>query len=172
MSEASWPDEIYRERMEARIEQIGYVPDAGGKRLIELCHANRALTTLPLTTEEEGIGLCIGAHLGGQRAVLLMQSSGVGNCINALSVPANCRIPIVMLVTMRGEWGEFVPWQVWMGQGAQAALESMGVLVYRADDRAKVAETVKACAALAFNTGRQVAVLIGQQVVGTKQFIE
>ncbi len=167
---AAWPDELYRVLLDANIRQIGYVPDAGHRRLIELCHANSSLTTLPLTTEEEGIGLSVGAYLGGQRSVLLLQSSGVGNTINLLSLPVECRIPLLMLVTMRGEWGEFVPWQVWMGQGTQAALEAMGVLVYRVDDREQVVETVRACLALAYNAGRQVAVLIGQRVIGTKQF--
>jgi sulfopyruvate decarboxylase alpha subunit len=170
MTAPIWPDALYRELVAADIRQVAYVPDAGHKRLIEMCHANHRMTTTPLTSEQEGIGLAVGAYLGGQRSVLLMQSSGVGNCMNLLSVPAECRIPIVMLVTMRGEWGEFVPWQVWMGQGAPAALEAMGVLVYRADDPVQVAETARACIDLAFNTGRQVAVLIGQRVVGTKQF--
>jgi len=170
MTTPTWPDELFQELVAADIRQVAYVPDAGHKRLIELCHANRAMTTTPLTSEEEGIGLAVGAWLGGQKSVLLMQSSGVGNCMNMLSLPAECRIPLVMLVTMRGEWGEFVPWQVWMGQGAPAALAAMGVLVYRADDPAQVAETARACIDLAYNAGRQVAVLIGQRVIGTKQF--
>jgi sulfopyruvate decarboxylase alpha subunit len=170
MTTLTWPDELYDVLMAANIRQVGYVPDAGHRRLIERCHANPQLATTSLTTEEEGIGLMVGAYLGGQRGVLLMQSSGVGNCINMLSLTAECRIPLVMLVTMRGEWGEFVPWQVWMGQGTPSAFESMGVLVYRVDDRDQVVETVRACTALAFNARRQVAVLIGQKVIGTKQF--
>lgn len=170
MTATTWPDALYDTLMAAGIKQIGYVPDAGHRRLIERCHANEQLTTISLTSEEEGIGLMVGAYLGGQRGVLLMQSSGVGNCINMLSLTAECRIPLVVLVTMRGEWGEFVPWQVWMGQGTPSAFESMGVLVYRVDERDDVADTVRACTALAFNARRQVAVLIGQKVIGTKQF--
>jgi sulfopyruvate decarboxylase alpha subunit len=170
MTTPTWPDELYNVLMAANIRQVGYVPDAGHRRLIERCHANPQLSTTSLTTEEEGIGLMVGAHLGGQRGVLLMQSSGVGNCINMLSLTAECRIPLVMLVTMRGEWGEFVPWQVWMGQGTPSAFESMGVLVYRVDESDQVAETVRACTALAYHARRQVAVLIGQKVIGTKQF--
>ena len=66
-----------------------------------------------------------GAWLGGERGVLLLQSSGVGNCINMLSLPVICHMPLLMLVTMRGDWGEFNPWQIPMGQGTQAALEAM-----------------------------------------------
>ena len=111
-----------------------------------------------------------GAFLGGQRGVLLLQSSGVGNCINMLSLPAECRIPLLMIVTMRGEWGEFNPWQITMGQGTQASLEAVGVLVNRAESAADVVPTVRASLSLAYNTGRVVAVLLGQKVIGAKMF--
>jgi len=125
---------------------------------------------IPLTTEEEGVALLAGAWAGGQKGVLLMQSSGVGNCINMLSLTQIFRFPFLTLVTMRGEWGEFNPWQVPMGRSTGAALETAGVLVYRADAADDVAPTVRAAAALAFHSSRAVAVLIGQRVVGTKSF--
>src|SRR5438067_13600553 len=117
----------------AEIRQVGYVPDAGHSRLIELCEADPAIRAVPLTSEEEGIGLAAGAWLGGQRAALLMQSSGVGNCINMLSLAKSCRFPLTLFVTMRGEWGEFNLWQVPMGTKTQAALELMDVLGYRVE---------------------------------------
>lgn len=169
MSDA-WPDGVYDALLEAGVRQVAYVPDAGHKRLIERCHENPALATTVLTSEEEGVALLAGAYLGGDRGVLLLQSSGVGNCINMLSLPVECRIPLLMLVTMRGEWGEFNAWQVAMGQGTRGALEAMGVLVYRVDDAARAVETVRSCAALAFNSGRAVAVLLGQRVIGAKVF--
>ena len=167
---AIWPEEIYRELVAAEVRQVAYVPDAGHKTLIELCHRDAIMKTVSLTSEQEGVALLAGAWLGGQRGVLLMQSSGVGNCINMLSLSAECRIPLLMLVTMRGEWGEFNSWQLPMGQSTEAVLQAQSVLVYRVDSQADVAETVRACAALAFNSGRAVAVLIAQRVVGTKVF--
>ena len=167
---AIWPEEIYRELVAAEVRQVAYVPDAGHKTLIELCHRDALMKTVSLTSEQEGVALLAGAWLGGQRGVLLMQSSGVGNCINMLSLSAECRIPLLMLVTMRGEWGEFNSWQLPMGQSTEAVLQAQSVLVYRVDSQADVAETVRACAALAFNSGRAVAVLIAQRVVGTKVF--
>ena len=94
------------------MRQVAYVPDAGHTRLIERVHAAPAMTPVVLTTEEEGVALCAGAWLGGERSVLLMQSSGVGNCINMLSLIRLGRFPFLTLVTMRGEWGEVNPWQV------------------------------------------------------------
>ncbi len=167
---AEWPEQIYHELLAAEVRQVAYVPDAGHRRLIELCHADGSMQTVSLTSEEQGVSMLVGAWLGGQRGVLLMQSSGVGNCINMLSLNQECRIPLLMLVTMRGDWGEFNSWQVAMGQGTAAVLQAANVLVYRADSEDTAAETVRACAALAFNTGRAVAVLIGQRVVGTKAF--
>src|SRR5205814_4363877 len=110
--------------------------------------------------EEEGIGLAAGAWLGGQRAALLMQSSGVGNWINMLSLAKACRFPLVMLVTMRGEWAEFNPWQVAMGTKTQAALELMDVLVYRVEAPDEAAETVAAALDIAFHGSLAAAVLM------------
>jgi sulfopyruvate decarboxylase TPP-binding subunit len=109
-----------------------------------------------------------GAWLGGQRGVLLMQSSGVGNCINMLSLIQECRLPFLTIVTMRGDWGETNPWQVPMGQGVQSSLQNAGVIVEVVDDSAAVAETVGAAGQFAFHCHRAVAVLIRQRVIGAK----
>src|SRR5688572_31867362 len=98
-----WPEEVHQELSAAGVRIVGYVPDAGHKRLIELCQADRKMRAVVLTTEEEGIGLAAGAWLGGQKSVLLMQSSGVGNVVNVLGMVRECRFPLVTLVTMRSE---------------------------------------------------------------------
>jgi len=167
-----WPLEIHRLLAAAKVGIVGYVPDAGHKRLIELCHAERSMRAVPLTTEEEGIGLATGAWLGGERCVLLMQSSGVGNIINALGTVKECRIPLPMLITMRGEYGEFNPWQVPMGQATPAVLEAMGVVVQPVREAADVAAAVDAALRLAYNSYVAVAVLISQCVIGIKSFQE
>ena len=122
-----WPAEIHRELTAFGVRVVGYVPDAGHKRLIELCQADASMRAVMLTTEEEGIGLAAGAWLGGAKSVLLMQSSGVGNIINVLGMVKVCRLPLVLIVTMRGEQGEFNPWQVPMGEATARVLETMGV---------------------------------------------
>ena len=166
----AWPDQVYAELKALDVRQVAYVPDAGHSRLIQLCDDDPAIHSISLTTEEEGVAVMAGAWLGGQRGVLLMQSSGVGNCINMLSLQHECRMPLLMLVTMRGEWGEFNSWQVAMGKSTPEVLEAAGVCVYRADRADDVVDTVKAGARLAYQTGRSVAVLIGQRVLGTKTF--
>ena len=165
-----WPEAIHRELRAAKVGVVGYVPDAGHKRLIELCQADRKLRAVVLSTEEEGIGLAAGAWLGGERSVLLMQSSGVGNVINALGMVRECRFPLVTLVTMRGEQGEFNPWQVPMGQAVRPVLEAMGTVVHAPTTEAEIGPTVNAALRLAYNSYASVAVLIPQRVIGIKSF--
>src|ERR1700722_5274409 len=153
-SETVWPTDIYRVLKQARIRQAGYVPDAGHGQLIDLLHADPEIQTTVLTTEEEGIAVAAGAWLGGQRAVLLLQSSGVGNCVNMLSLVSNCRFPLLMLITMRGEWAEFNPWQVPMGSATPGALQLMGVTTIRADTSEEAPEAVSAAAGMAFDADK------------------
>jgi len=166
----TWPAEIFQMLKDADIGQVSYVPDAGHSDLIKSCLADNRIKTTRLTTEEEGVALSLGAWLGGERSALLMQSSGVGNCINMLSIIEETRSPLLMLVTMRGEWGEFNPWQIPMGQGTQKSLEDAGVIVYHVNDPDDLSETVYAASQIAFNTYRAVAVLIGQRIIGFKDW--
>jgi sulfopyruvate decarboxylase alpha subunit len=165
-----WPTDIYRILKAANVRQMAYVPDAGHSQLISLFAADSEVASNVLTTEEEGVAIAAGAWLGGQRSVLLMQSSGVGNCINMLSLSAIGRFPLLMLVTMRGEWAEFNPWQVPMSQATQPALEAIGVRVMRAETPGDLIETVEAAAALAYEADQQIAVLIGQRLIGKKKW--
>jgi sulfopyruvate decarboxylase alpha subunit len=170
MTDPTWQADVFAALKRAEISQLGYVPDAGHAHLINAAHADPEIRTTVLTTEEEGIALAAGAWLGGQRAVLLMQSSGVGNCINMLSLPVNCRMPFLTLVTMRGEWAEFNPWQVPMGTATPTVLTAAGVHVRRAEHAEDVAELVAASAALAFDSAVPVAVLLSQRLIGAKVF--
>ena len=167
-----WPREVYEELKSAGVRVVGYVPDAGHKRLIELCQADKKMRAVVLSTEEEGIGLAAGAWLGGEKSVLLMQSSGVGNIINVLGMVKICRLPLVILVTMRGEQGEFNSWQVPMGENTARVLETMGVAVRQAGEAQGVAAHVRAALKLAFEAQGAEAVLIAQRVIGIKSFQE
>ena len=163
-----WPLALYDTLKAAGVSHMTYVPDAGHATLIKLFSADPSVKCNVLTSEEEGIAIAAGAWLGGMRSVVLMQSSGVGNCINMLSLPVQTRMPLLMLVTMRGEWDEFNPWQVPMGRATPAALEAIGVTVLRADTGPDVIETVAQAATMAFQSDQQIAVLIGQRLLGKK----
>jgi len=169
-AESTWPDEVHGLLKAAQVRQVAIVPDAGHARLIKLCEKDKSMRVVRLTTEEEGVALLAGAWLGGEKGVLLMQSSGVGNCINMLTLSIACQFPLLMLITMRGDHGEFNPAQIPMGNSTQAVLEAMGVIVKRAERANEVTEMVSSAARLAFNTYRPVALLIGQRVFGAKDF--
>lgn len=166
----AWSAAVHRELSAIGVSQVAYVPDAGLSRLIELAQADNSMRAIPLTTEEEGVGVALGAWLGGEKSVLMMQSSGVGNCPNMLAMAQACRVPLLMLVTMRGDWGEFNPWQIPMGQATPELLKLSGVIVKPVDEPERLAETVAAAARLAYGTYSMVAVLIGQRVIGAKDF--
>ncbi|MBC9877149.1 phosphonopyruvate decarboxylase [Bradyrhizobium sp. INPA01-394B] len=166
----TWPDDIFATLQRFDVRQVPYVPDAGHSKLIQRVLASPSMRGIPLTTEEEGVALLAGAWTGGQRGVLLMQSSGVGNCINMLSLIPILRFPFLTLVTMRGEWGEFNPWQVPMGSTTQSVLELSGVKVLRASHAAEVPAVLEAAAAQAYNALTPTAVLLSQRLIGAKVF--
>ena len=171
-STPDWPSLIHAVFRRSRIRQVAYVPDAGHARLITLCHDNASIRPVPLTTEEEGVALAAGAWLGGDRSALLMQSSGVGNCVNMLAMTRACRFPLLMLVTMRGEFEEFNPWQVPMGTSAQSVLQLAGLEVRRVDDAAGVEPAVEWAAEQAFGHDAAVAVLLSQRLIGRKEWVK
>ena len=165
-----WRDQIFDVLRAHDVRQAYHVPDAGHARLIEACQKSDSIRTVVLTTEEEGVALAAGAWLGGQRSVLLMQSSGVGNTINMMGLTKTLRLPFLTLITMRGDWGEFNSWQYPMGQGTPKVLAAMGLQIYSVEQAAEVRATVDAAARAAFNGGQAVAVLLRQKLIGIKTF--
>src|ERR1700682_5770393 len=151
-SEAAWRHELYDLLRRSGITQFCYVPDAGHSILIDRSLADPEVRSVALTTEEEGVALIAGADLGGERGVLLMQSSGVGNCINMLSLIKGARFPFLTLVSMRGDFGEGNPWQFPMGQATQPVLEAMGVICLRIERTDEVIPTSTAALTLAFKS--------------------
>ena len=169
-SRTGWQHELYDLLRENGITQIAYVPDAGHSVLIDRSLADPGVHAIALTTEEEGVALAAGADLGGHRAVLLMQSSGVGNCINMLSLMKGGRFPFLTLISMRGDFGEGNPWQFPMGQATVPVLEAMGVMCVRADRPDEAVAAVSAALTMVFQAGRAVAVLFTQKLLGAKKF--
>jgi len=172
MSNVNWPDQLFDVIKRSDVRQVGYVPDAGHSRLIQRCAADSNMHTVSLTTEEEGVALAAGAWLGGERAALLMQSSGVGNCINMLSLSRTCRFPMPMFITMRGEWEEFNPWQVPMGQGTEPILRLCDAEIMRVRKPDEVVGVAERALQSAYGDERIVAVLLSQELIGKKVWVK
>jgi sulfopyruvate decarboxylase alpha subunit len=168
----AWQDQLFDVLKRADIRQVGYVPDAGHSRLIARCKADPDIRDVVLTTEEEGVAMAAGAWLGGQRSALLMQSSGVGNCVNMLSLIRACRFPMLMLVTMRGEWEEFNPWQVPMGSIVEPTLKLCDTDVVKVEQPDQVVPAVQNAVQLAFGGDRAAAVLLSQKLIGRKVWVK
>ncbi len=170
-SDSRWQQAVFDTLKAGGIRQIAYVPDAGHATAIRAARDDPEICDILLTTEEEGVALVCGAWLGGQRAALLMQSSGVGNCVNMFSLLHNCRFPFLTIVTMRGEYAEFNPWQLPMARATAAAFESMGITVLRVAEPGAVGDTIGAAIDAAFEAGERVAVLLSQSLIGRKQWV-
>jgi sulfopyruvate decarboxylase TPP-binding subunit len=168
--EERWQDALYDVLRKGGVTQFAYVPDAGHRVLIDRSLADPGAHSVALTTEEEGVALAAGADLGGARAVLLLQSSGVGNCINMLSLVKGGRFPFLAFVSMRGDFGEGNPWQFPMGQAVEPVLHAMGVICLRIERPEDVVPTALAAMTMVFQSGHAVAVLLTQKLLGAKQF--
>jgi sulfopyruvate decarboxylase alpha subunit len=168
----NWQDQVFPLLKAVHIKHIVYVPDAGHSRAIKAAEADKDIKSVVLSTEEEGLGYLAGAWLGGERGALLLQSSGVGNCINTLALQACARFPLLMLVTLRGDWAEFNPWQNPMGQATEEILKRMGVMTWRADKAEEVAPLIQGAATMAFDGDAACAVLLGQRLIGAKKWTQ
>ena len=167
----AWQDDIFNVLKKGGIKQVSYVPDAGHAHVIRRIHADPDMRGIVLTTEEEGVAIAAGAWLGGDRHALLMQSSGVGNCINMMSLLDSCRFPFLTLVTMRGEYAEFNPWQGPMSRATPGVMEAMGITVYRVSKAEEVEDVVSAALDSVFEAGDRVAILLSQSLIGRKKWV-
>ncbi len=165
-----WWKQIFDAFQQADVRQVVYVPDAGHASLIEACIADMGIRAIALTTEEEGIAVLAGAWLGGERGALLMQSSGVGNCINMLSLSKTCQFPLPLFVTMRGQWHEFNPWQYPMGQTTESQLNTAGVQTLTATSPDDVGAMAAATLDQAYTGGSMSALLLHQRLMPVKTF--
>lgn len=167
---SDWQEDLYRVLKEFDVSQVSYVPDAGHRVLIDKSLADPEMHSVPLTTEEEGIAMLAGAHLGGARGVAAMQSSGIGNCVNMFSLVKNGLFPMLVLVSMRGDFGEGNPWQMPMGQAVEPVMEAMGFITVRIDRPEDVEGAMRAACTMVFKSGQAVGVLLTQKLIGAKAF--
>ncbi|WP_258911852.1 thiamine pyrophosphate-binding protein [Pseudomonas putida] len=164
-AEQNWQEDVFRVLKAHDVKH-------GHSAAIRMSYADPDIKAVVLTTEEEGIGYLAGAWLGGERGALLMQSSGVGNCINTLALQNCAGFPLLMVVTRRGDWAEFNAWQNPMGQATEASLNLMKVMTWRADKPEDVAPLLHGAATMAFNGDAATALLLGQRLIGEKKWVK
>jgi len=165
---STWSHRLFSLLLEHDVELFAYVPDAGNARLIDLAQQHARTRAILLTTEEEGVAFCAGVDLVGKRAALLLQSSGVGNCLNFLTLVKSARFPLLMVVSMRGEYGETNPWQYAMGQAVLPLLDTMGILAFVVHNEQELVPSAQAALAAAFKGGQGAALILSQRFLGAK----
>lgn len=151
---------VYRGLKRAGINFVASVPCVNLQELLALVGGYASIIHVPVTREEEGAGLCAGAWMGGRRAALLMQNSGLGNSINALaSLNILYGIPLLMIISHRGSVGEPIIGQVPMGRLTVPLLDAMTISHFEPSP-AEAEETVAQAWSRAFAACRPVAVLL------------
>jgi sulfopyruvate decarboxylase alpha subunit len=167
---AAWSGVMFDVFRDAGVTLFTHIPDAGNDRLIALAEAHNETRTVLLTTEEEGVAVCAGADLVSERGVLCMQSSGVGNCANYLSLVKGGRFPLLMMISMRGDYGEQNPWQYPMGEAVEPLLQAMGVLIFKVDHADDLEKASVAAVNASGKGGQSAALVLGQKFLGAKGF--
>lgn len=165
-----WAEQVVAALKAANIRFINYLPDAMGEQIFRIARKDSAFELLPLTREEEGVGVVCGQALGGVRGALVMPVSGLGNSINALaSLAIPYKFPLPMIIAHRGDLGEFNPTQVTMGQSAREILAALRIPFFELTREEEVAKMTEGALRLAYAAESPVAVLISTKVAGWKE---
>ena len=166
----NWADIVF-DRLKANdLRVVCHVPDIVLASLITRTEADPFFTVVPLTREEEGVGVLTGAYLAGRRGLLMMQVSGLGNSINGLaSLAIPYQIPFMILISQRGELGEFNAAQIAMGQAARPILDALGIPHFTLRRADEVVNLMDGAIKTAFTAQRPLALFLSTEMVGWKQ---
>ncbi len=165
-----WTDIVFDRLKANHLEVVCHVPDTVLASLITRTEADPFFTVVSLTREEEGVGVLTGAYIGGRRGLLMMQVSGLGNSINGLaSLAIPYQIPFLMLISQRGELGEFNPAQIAMGQAARPVLDALGIQHFTLRRADEVPSLMDGAIKTSFTAHRPIALFLSTELVGWKQ---
>ena len=166
----TWTDIVF-ERLKANdLEVVCHVPDSVIAPLITRAEADPFFKMVPLTREEEGVGILTGAYMGGRKGCMMMQVSGLGNSVNGLaSLAIPYQIPFLMLISQRGELGEFNPAQIAMGRAARPILDAVGIQHFTLRRIDEVVTLTDGAIKTAFTACQPVALILSPELVGWKK---
>ena len=152
---------IFNALKDVGIDFIVSVPCVNLSRLLDMINEDDEIIHIPVTREEEGLGICAGAYLGGKKPAILMQNSGLGNSINALkSLTELYEFPLLMIMSHRGTEGESICGQVPMGQSTPRILEAMNFRFFKPDTPEGAYEDILNSWNLSVNEGKPVSILL------------
>ena len=148
------------------VRLISALPETWLVHLIRLADDDPEVTLVRLAKEEEGVGISMGAHLAGVKSAMLMQNHGFLASVNGIVSGAQLfRIPLLMLISDRGSFGERDPWQTEGGAVTEPVLAALRIPVMRLDDPARVAERIRQAQTLAYASNKPVALLLTRDLM-------
>jgi len=164
-----WPRKIVSLLKANDICSISFIPDSVIGQILKEAEKDPFFYLTTLAREEEGIGIITGEYLGGRYGVLMMQSAGLGNCVNALaSLAIPYQIPFLMLISQRGELGEFNACHVVLGKALRRILEALGIQHYTADREDELETIIGGAIKTAYTSEQPTAVILSTSLVGWK----
>ncbi len=170
MADTGWSKHVADVLRRNDIRTYATVPDYIVSHVLEHLWTDPACRVVTVTREEEGIGLLAGVWLAGQRGALIMQNSGLGNCTNALaSLCVASQIPVVLVISHRGDLGEFNPAQVPMGQATGPILDTLGIRYVKPSSVAELESQGDGLIKLAYTRSLPVAFVLPPELTGGKQ---
>ncbi len=169
MATPAWASGVCAGVHAAGSRDVVYVPDNPLSHVLnELGERFRDVRLVLATREEEAFGIAAGLYLGGRRPAVMLQSSGLGNSLNAItSLVLPYRIPMLILVSMRGDLGEWNSAQVPMGRAVRSIFDAIGVPYSTVDSAAAAADVIRGAGDTAFGTGMPVACLLPRTVTAS-----
>lgn len=165
----SWAEDLVQCLKDTDISLIAYVPDFSIGQATRLMEDDPFFHVVSATREEEALGIAVGAYAVGRNSAVFMQSSGFGNCINAIgSLCIPFRVPIPIFINLRGEIGEFNIAQVAMGRATRPILDVLGLPHYTLNDEADVGRIVKGAVRLCYSSRQPLAICLTPLLHGGK----
>ena len=157
---------IYDALKDAGVSIISALPETWLVHLVGMADDDPEVTLVRLNKEEEGVGISAGAHLAGRKSAMLMQNHGLLTSINGIvSLAQLYRIPLLMLISYRGEMGERDPWQTEGGLVTERVLDALGIMYRKMSDPALAARDIRQAQTLAESSLRPVALLLTRELM-------
>ena len=168
MADHNGPKLIVEAMKEAGVNFVASLPDVNLSKLLAAVDEERELTHVTLCREEEGVGICAGAYIGGRTPAIIMQNAGFLNSCNALTTTAlNFNIPMLLMIYYAGDIGDegFST----LGSVTEPVLRGLGLRYYVLRNNEEIGATVKGAVTLAVDSRRPVAVLLTKDVLGIRR---
>lgn len=157
---------IYEAIKAQGVQLVSALPETWLVHLIGLADEDPEMTLVRLAKEDEGIGISAGAHLAGMKSVIMMQNHGLLSSVNGIvSLAQLYRIPLVMLISFRGEFGEPHPWQTEGGGVTIPVLDALRIPWTKMEKSSEVEKDIKAAFTLSNSNLRPVTLLLGRDLM-------